>query len=127
MSEPMTVAQSIERACPNGYDIIPGGGEIFLHAGNVFVKVMQFTHRGQMAVSHSHAYDHLTLLCNGSLLVDVDGEARVYDAMQHPCAINVKAGREHILTCFSDSALALCIHDTRGLDPEDLGTQFVRE
>jgi hypothetical protein len=115
-----------DRIFPNGYEVVPGGDDFFFHVGRIFVKQMQFVHAGQAAITHAHKFDHVTLLVHGVVALETDGDTTVYDATEKPCVIDVPAGVHHSMVCLSDSALALCIHDTHGLDPDDLSIDFMK-
>jgi quercetin dioxygenase-like cupin family protein len=75
----------------------------------------------RVAIGHAHKYDHVTLLAHGSVSVEADGKTDVYFA---PAFIDIKAGIHHKITALEDLTVAYCIHDTRGLDVEDLGLPF---
>jgi len=100
--------------------------EVFKHVGNVFLKLMYFDFsEGHVScVGHAHEYDHVTCLAYGKLMVEVDGISRVYHA---PAFIDIKAGVHHKMTALIDKTVAYCVHDTRGMDIEDLGVPFEEE
>lgn len=98
--------------------------DFYRHVGNVFIKRMyfDFSKGHRTAIGHAHKHDHVTLLANGSLSVTVDGEEKIYRA---PAFIDVPAGKHHVLKALEDKTVVYCVHDTHGLEVEDLGTQYV--
>lgn len=98
--------------------------DFFIETGNIFIKMMYFDFsQGRVeCIGHAHKYDHVTLLAHGSLVVEADGEKQTYQA---PANIHIKAGVHHKLTALEDKTVAYCVHDTRGLDADDLGDPFV--
>lgn len=104
--------------------IIEQKDDFYRHVGNIFIKRMyfDFSQDHRVAVGHSHKYDHVTLLAHGVLAVTVDGVEKVYRA---PAFIDVEAGKHHILRALEDKTVAYCVHDTHGLEVEDLGDKFV--
>ena len=64
------------------------------------------------AVSHAHAYDHLSILAKGDVTVEVDGVRTEYKA---PACINILAGLHHTITAHQDSVW-FCIHATQETD-----------
>ena len=69
---------------------------------------------GVSLISHSHTYDHLSVLASGTVLwTSGDRPAR---ALGGPCAVTVEAGVEHALYAVTD-AVWYCIHPTGETDP----------
>ena len=64
------------------------------------------------AVSHAHAYDHLSILSKGRVTVEVEGVEAQYTA---PACINIVAGKHHKVTAHEDSVW-FCIHATDETD-----------
>lgn len=80
---------------------------------NVYSRMMHFKNAGDIEHGHSHVFDHLTLLANGSLRVTINGENTDFKA---PFMIYIKAGKEHELTALEDNTIACCIHALRDGD-----------
>lgn len=55
---------------------------------------------------HAHDYDHLSFLCSGSAVLEVNGDMQV---LRGPCALEVKAGNAHQILAITD-IVWLCIH-----------------
>ena len=68
------------------------------------------------AVSHAHAYDHLSILAKGDVSVEVDGVRTEYKA---PACINILAGQHHTITAHEDSVW-FCIHATQETDADKI-------
>ena len=61
---------------------------------------------GLILVQHKHAYDHLSVLAQGTVKLDVDGVHSVHVA---PCCLTIKAGKHHGILALTD-AVWYCIH-----------------
>lgn len=80
---------------------------------NVFFKQLHFEKAGDIEIGHKHCFDHVTLLANGSLEVNVDGESTIYKA---PQMIFVHKDFVHELKALEDNTVAYCIHALRDGD-----------
>lgn len=74
------------------------------------------------AVSHAHAYDHLSILAKGDVTVEVEGVRTEYKA---PACINILAGLHHTITAHEDSVW-FCIHATDETDVENIDEILTR-
>lgn len=86
-------------------------------AGNVFVKYMKFTKKGQEMKGHKHVYDHVTLLAFGAVRATCDGIEVEFEA---PHLIVTRANKLHSFVCLTDEALLACVHALRDDDGEVL-------
>lgn len=91
--------------------------DFFRMTGNVFIKRMYLEKTGHNCIGHSHKYGHVSCLAHGS--VSVNGE--VFKA---PAFIDIPEGKHHQFIALEDETVLYCVHDTRGLLPEDLGEEF---
>ncbi len=82
-------------------------------AGGVYARE-QVLEPGQEVEKHVHDYDHLSYLCAGRAMVEVDGDLAIFEG---PCMIEVKAGRSHRIQAIT-SITWLCIHAESVADPE---------
>ena len=64
--------------------------------------------RGYEALSHSHKYDHLSILSQGKVTVRTDESTAEYTA---PACITIRAGIHHSITALED-VVWYCIHAT---------------
>jgi quercetin dioxygenase-like cupin family protein len=96
-------------------------GVVHHFAGGLYAKEMLLPAK-HFAVSHAHAYDHLSILAKGSVTVEVQGVRTEYTA---PACINVLAGEHHTITAHEDSVW-FCVHATDETDVEKIDSVLVR-
>lgn len=94
--------------------------DFYRHVGNVFVKRI-LLQKGHACVGHAHAHDHVTVLCHGSVVVKTDVAIGQFNA---PAFIDMAAGVHHQFIATKDDTVLLCVHDTHGLEVEDMGVAF---
>lgn len=83
---------------------------------NVFVKLHRFVKAGDTHEGHVHAFDHITLLANGSVkMIHDKGEAE-YKA---PHLIVTPKGIKHQFTALEPNTIFCCIHAIREKDELD--------
>jgi quercetin dioxygenase-like cupin family protein len=82
---------------------------------NVFVKLHQFLRAGDTHQGHAHAFDHVTLLASGSVLMKHDNGEQEYKA---PTLIVTPKGISHQFTAKEPNTVFCCIHAIR--DGDDL-------
>lgn len=81
--------------------------------GGVYAKEMRL-HKDEVFTQHVHKYDHLSVLAEGCVAVEVDGETEIYGA---PACILIKAGAQHRIIGMMNSTW-YCIHATDETDPD---------
>lgn len=81
----------------------------------VYAKEMRLP-KGATALSHRHAYDHLSVLAQGVAVVNVDGTATLYTA---PTCITIKAGLNHEIVAI-EPVVWFCIHATEETDKDKI-------
>ncbi len=80
-------------------------------SAGVYAKQMRLN-AGCMALSHKHAYDHLSILASGIAIVRTsEGEKRFIA----PACIEIKAGLNHEIVALED-VVWFCIHATEETD-----------
>lgn len=85
---------------------------------NIYVRQMHFLNAGDIEYGHSHEFDHLSLLANGSVMSIVDGKEKVFDA---PTMIFIKKGIQHEFVALADNTVLYCVHAVRdGENVEDI-------
>lgn len=94
---------------------------VFWHVGNIFVKKIYLAKKGFCTIGHSHTYDHMTLVVKGAVSIQVDGKAREFHENE---SIEIASRRHHAITALEDDTMLLCIHDTRGMELEELAVPF---
>lgn len=80
-------------------------------SSGVYSKQMSLPKGFQMR-SHSHKFDHMSILAQGVGLVTVNGVSTEYHA---PCVLEIKAGQHHDLYAIEDISW-FCIHATEETD-----------
>jgi hypothetical protein len=77
---------------------------------NLYSRMMHFQKAGDTEHTHTHQFDHLTLLAAGSVKCVVNGKDTVFKA---PHMIYIKKDEEHAFTALEDNTVAYCIHAMR--------------
>lgn len=85
--------------------------------GNVWVRVQNYTHAGDVFEGHLHHHDHVSLLAKGKISVTIDGtnEATIFEA---PTFFIVKAEKKHTITPLEDDTSVFCVFALRDKDGE---------
>ena len=88
-------------------------------SGGVYARQMTLP-RGYKVNTHSHKYNHMSILAKGCALV-IAGEIKTeYIA---PAVIEIKAGIAHEIIAFEDT-LWFCIHATEETEIENLDKEL---
>jgi hypothetical protein len=109
----------------------------FAAISNVWIKMMTFKKVGDYNPGHKHVFDHPTLLAQGSVEVEVEGEVTKFTA---PAIIFIAKGKVHTIKSLEPNTVACCIHALRdgdqvgdivsedmlpkGIDPRTLFSDF---
>lgn len=91
-------------------------------SAGVYAKQMHLP-AGHIAVSHKHAYDHLSILAAGVAIVATDRGRETYRA---PACIEIKAGLNHAITAIEDVTW-FCVHATNETDPEKVDRVLIQK
>jgi quercetin dioxygenase-like cupin family protein len=83
---------------------------------NLWVRMMHFKKAGDQNDGHEHNFDHITLLSQGSVEVDVEGQKTVFKA---PHMIYIIAGKRHYIKALEDNTIASCLHALRTGEREE--------
>lgn len=67
---------------------------------------------GWVLESHAHAYDHLSILSQGTVMLAVDGVRSIHEGPTH---LVIKAGKVHSVRAITDAVWS-CIHPTDETD-----------
>lgn len=81
-------------------------------SSGVYAKKMELPAK-HYAETHEHAYDHMSILASGHVLVTLDGEQAEYHA---PAVVHITAGKKHRIEAVTDSVW-YCVHATEETDP----------
>lgn len=90
--------------------------------GGLYAKET-FIPAGVRLPKHVHAFDHMSVLMKGSVVVDVDGDRRLHDA---PALLVIKAGKAHEVTAVTDVVWA-CLHATDETDPDRIDEVLIEK
>lgn len=84
-------------------------------SGREYAKKMELP-AGHYAETHSHQYDHLSILAKGHVIVTLDGIVTRYSG---PTCITIGAGKMHRIDAITDSVW-FCVHATDETDPANV-------
>ncbi len=85
-------------------------------AANLWIRQMYFAKTGDKNEGHIHNFDHLTLLANGSVKVNVDGNETIFKA---PHIFLTQAGKRHFIEALEDNTVAYCVHALRNAESKE--------
>lgn len=86
-------------------------GTLHHFSSGTYAKQMHLP-KGYVAFSHSHDYDHLSILAKGSVILRTDHYTKQYEA---PACITIEANTHHQIESLED-AVWFCIHATEETD-----------
>lgn len=82
--------------------------------GNVWVRQCWMEKKGDKVGGHMHYHDHVSLLCKGSVQVQVGNfEPKVFTA---PTFIVIKKDHIHEITALEDDTVWYCVFAVRDID-----------
>jgi dTDP-4-dehydrorhamnose 3,5-epimerase-like enzyme len=91
---------------------------------NTWVKQLCFEKKGDINATHTHIFDHQTLLAKGKISVTVNDKVSEFTA---PTIIFIRAGFKHEIQALEDDTICYCIHAIRDgekvediIDPADI-------
>lgn len=90
-------------------------GTVHHFSSGVYAKEMHLP-KGYFAVSHAHAYDHMSILASGVVEVKTDDSQTIYHA---PACLEIKQGVHHMIRALED-ATWFCIHATNETNPDEI-------
>lgn len=88
--------------------------------GGVYAKETSIP-AGLTLHQHVHSHAHLSVLAWGSVVVEVDGEARQFSA---PYCLTIPAGKSHSVHALVDSVW-YCVHATEETDPDKVDAVLI--
>lgn len=89
---------------------------------HVYAKQMRLK-KGEVATTHAHKYDHLSILASGSAKLNIDG---LGSFITGPAAIHIPAGKHHMIEAITDLCW-FCIHATDETDIEKIDKILIEE
>lgn len=82
--------------------------------GNVWIRQNLLEKTGDTAGGHLHYHDHVSLLTQGSVEVQVENEpSKTFTA---PTFIVIKKQHRHVITALQDNTVFYCIYAMRDID-----------
>lgn len=84
--------------------------------GNVWIR-QRVLKTGESHAGHKHHFDHVTLLAQGQVEVEVEGRSKQFTA---PTFIIIRKNNIHKFTALTDQVLYYCVYALRDLDGEVL-------
>lgn len=90
--------------------------EIVHHFGGGVYAKETFIPAGKWLVQHTHKFDHLSVLAQGSIELIVDGEKSTVRA---PACLTIAAGKHHGVKSLTD-VVWYCIHATECTDEDEV-------
>jgi quercetin dioxygenase-like cupin family protein len=96
-------------------------GIVHHFSSGVYAKEMHLP-AGHFAVTHSHNYDHLSILAQGIARVITDGVVHLYEA---PACVLIKAGVHHRIEA-QTATTWFCVHRSDVTDPSLIDEVLIR-
>jgi mannose-6-phosphate isomerase-like protein (cupin superfamily) len=90
--------------------------------GGVYAKET-FIPAGKWLVQHTHKFDHLSVLAQGSIELIVDGTVSVVHA---PTCLTIQANKHHGVRSLTD-VVWYCIHATNCADEDEIDNVIISE
>lgn len=98
-------------------------GTVHHFSDGLYAKQMHLP-KGYVALSHTHCYNHLSILGKGKVVVSTDtDDSKEYTA---PACIEIKKGVHHSIEALED-AIWFCIHATDETDVENVDKVLIEE
>lgn len=100
------------------FDVIQHHFSANLYAKHMVIK------DGCEVSSHKHSFDHLSILAQGCVILEVDGEQSTHYA---PAVIEIKAGLEHKITAVNGDCTWFCIHGVTDADEQTIDDVLIQK
>ncbi len=95
--------------------------------GNLYIRPMSFEKKGSTVDSHTHRFDHITMLSSGSVSVkwkDTQTGKTGEGIWKAPTFFLIKKLFEHKFTALEDNTLAFCLFSHRDPSTGDVVDKF---
>jgi len=90
--------------------------------GNIWVRQNLLEQAGQSNTGHKHRFDHVSLLAQGKVQVEIEGHPpKEFEA---PTFIVIRKEHNHKFTALTDNAMWYCVFALRDLDGEPIEELF---
>lgn len=84
--------------------------------GNIWVKQNLLLKNGDNGGGHAHRFDHVTLLCQGKVKVEIEGHPpKEFTA---PTFIIIRKEHQHRITALADNTIYYCVFALRDINGE---------
>jgi mannose-6-phosphate isomerase-like protein (cupin superfamily) len=84
-------------------------------AGGVYAKEITLDSTAAGMNQHEHTFDHLSILTQGQVIIDIDG---LQTTLTAPAVLTVKAGQRHKIIPTQVPVTWFCIHATTVVDAD---------
>ncbi|PTB28840.1 hypothetical protein C9I56_11155 [Paraburkholderia caribensis] len=91
-------------------------------SAGVYAKQMKLP-AAHYAETHEHAFDHMSILASGHVLVTIDDTTTEYCG---PAVVHIAAGKKHRIDALTDSVW-FCVHATDVTDPQEVDRVLIKE
>ncbi len=90
--------------------------------GNIWVRQNSIDKAGDFFPGHKHHFDHVTLLVQGKILVEVEGyEPKEFVA---PTFVVIKKDKKHKITSITDNVIYYCVFALRDKNGEVMDEMY---
>jgi len=95
--------------------------------GNLYIRAMSFERAGSMVATHTHRFDHITMLSSGAVSVkwkDTQTGKTGEGVWKAPTFFMVKKLFEHEFTALEDNTLGFCVFSHRDPNSGEVVNNF---
>ena len=86
--------------------------------GNIWVRQNILSKKGESFPGHKHRFDHVTLLVEGEIEIEVEGEHP--KQFKSPTFVIIRKEMEHKVTALTDDVMYYCVFALRNADGEPI-------
>ncbi len=86
--------------------------------GNIWVRQNILSEKGESFPGHKHRFDHVTLLVQGEIEIEVEGKPP--KQFKAPTFVIIRKEKEHKVTALTDDVMYYCVFALRNIDGEPI-------
>ena len=86
--------------------------------GNIWVRQNILSEKGESFPGHKHRFDHVTLLVQGEIEIEVEGKPP--KQFKAPTFVIIRKEKEHKVTALTDDVMYYCVFALRNADGEPI-------
>lgn len=86
--------------------------------GNIWVRQNILSKKGESFPGHKHRFDHVTLLAEGEIEIEVEGKPP--KQFKAPTFVIIRKEKEHKVTALTDDVMYYCVFALRNIDGEPI-------